>query len=424
MSTTPIRVLSVSTSDFSGGAARAAYRIHRAVQKYGIDSKMFVKNKVTSDDSVIPLSDFVYHGAIYEVFDWVRNKAKNQWQHFQWGKYPHRHPYFMSDLRSTDICNALRKIDYDILHLHWVNLRFLPLDKLPKNKPIVWTLHDSWPFCGVCHLPMDCLKYEKECCFCPALESDKLHDLSFITWDKKRRIYNERNIHIVTPSHWMADCARRSSLLGNRDIHIIPNCLDMAVFCPGNRDLACHHFHLDPNKKHILFGAMNALEDKNKGFDYLVKALMSISPEHLKETDLVVFGSSRSIADVIDGIRVYNMGVLKERDDMKNIYRLADIAVIPSLSENLSCTIMESMACGTPVVAFDVGGNRDLVSHQCNGYLAKEKDCVDFAKGIIWCFENNKEGELSANAIETVSEKYSPKRVGSMYASLYQSILR
>lgn len=424
MSTTPIRVLSVSTSDFSGGAARAAYRIHQAVRNYGIDSKMFVKDKGTSDDYVIPLSDFVFHGAAYELFDWLRNKAKNKWQHYQWGRYPRRYPYFMSDLRSTDICGALRRIDYDILHLHWINLRFIPLDKLPKDKPIVWTLHDSWPFCGVCHLPMDCHRYEKECCYCPALGSERHHDLSHDIWVRKKGIYKDRDFHIVTPSHWLAECTRRSALFGDRDIHIIPNCLDMDLFCPGDRETACHRFHLDPKKKHILFGAMNALEDKNKGFDYLVKALEFMGIDNLKDTDLVVFGSSRCIADEIGGMRVFNMGVLKERDDLMNIYRVADTAVVPSLSENLSCTIMESLACGIPVVAFDIGGNRDLIAHQSNGYLAKEKEYEDFAQGIIWCLENNKEGELSTNAIRTVSEGFSPERVGSMYSSLYQSIMR
>ena len=111
-----IRVLSVCTSDSSGGAARAAYRIHLAVQECGIDSRMFVKNKGTSDDRVSSVADFVPHNALYRAFDWVRNKVKNKWQHYQWGKYPKRGPYFMSDLRSTDIGGALRKIDYDILH--------------------------------------------------------------------------------------------------------------------------------------------------------------------------------------------------------------------------------------------------------------------------------------------------------------------
>ena len=132
MSIRPVKVLSVCTSDSNGGAARAAYSIHKAVLELGVESRMFVKQKGTDDPTVLTVDDFIPHHALYRGFDWVRNKAKNKWQHYIWGKYPDREKYFMSDLRSTDIGGALRKIDYDVLHLHWVNLRFLPLEQLPK----------------------------------------------------------------------------------------------------------------------------------------------------------------------------------------------------------------------------------------------------------------------------------------------------
>ena len=414
-----IRVLSVSTSDYSGGAARAAYRIHLAVQEFGIDSRMFVKDKKTSDDRVSSVRDFVPHNVLYKAFDWVRNKVKNKWQHYQWGKYPKRGPYFMSDLRSTDIGGALRKIDYDILHLHWVNLRFLPLDKLPKDKPIVWTLHDSWPFCGVCHLPMDCHGYEKACGCCPSLFSGDRKDLSHRVWKKKQGYYHGLDLHVVTPSRWLAYCVRQSSLLGARDIRVIPNCLDTDGFCPGSREEACARLGLDLQKRHILFGAMNAVEDRNKGFEELVEALKHISPNHLEDTDLVVFGTTRLIPDRLGPLTVRSLGMLRKPEDIVAAYRAADVTVVPSLSENLSCTIQESLSCGTPVTAFAIGGNGDLIDHQVNGYLAREKDCEDLARGIRWCLEQE---NLSAPARKKVLENYTPEVVGKRYAELYQSL--
>ncbi|MBQ1649093.1 MAG: glycosyltransferase, partial [Bacteroidales bacterium] len=379
-----IRVLSVSTSDSSGGAARAAYRIHKAVQAEGIDSRMFVKDKGTEDPDVLALPGFIPTNPLYKAFDWVRNKVKNKWQHYQWGKYPDKRPYFMSDLRSTDIGGALQKLDYDILHLHWVNLRFLPLDQLPKDKPIVWTLHDSWPFCGVCHVPIDCTRYQGECGCCPQLGSAKMDDLSHQVWADKQRMFKDLDLHVVAPSHWLADCARKSSLFRDCDIRVIPNCLDTDTFCPGDRVEACRRFGLDPERRHILFGAMQAVEDKNKGFDYLVNALEQIGPELSADTDLVVFGTSKPIAAEIGDLQVSCIGLLTNQEDIVRAYRTADVTVVPSLSENLSCTIMESMACGTPVVAFAIGGNADLIDHQVNGYLAHEKDCEDLAQGIRW----------------------------------------
>ena len=417
-----IRVLSVCTSDSSGGAARAAYRIHLAVQEYGIDSRMFVKDKGTTDDRVIPLNEFLPHNALYRAFDWIRNKVKNKWQHYQWGKYPKKGPYFMSDLRSTDIRGALQKMDYDILHLHWVNLRFLPLEQLPKDKPIVWTLHDSWAFCGVCHVPMDCGRFREECGNCPQLASGRKDDLSYQVWRKKRDIYEGLDLHIVTPSHWMADCAQKSSLLRNRDIRVIPNCLDTEVFCPGSREDACHRLGLDPDKRYILFGAMQAVGDKNKGFDYLVDALLRIGPELSDDTALIVFGTSSPLAAEIGGLKTYNLGVLREIEKIVSVYRIAAVTVVPSLSENLNCTIMESMACGTPTIAFNIGGNGDMIDNQVNGYLAEERNSCDLGTGILWCLENNRDGHLSGNARQKMLENFTTAIIGRQYAELYRSL--
>lgn len=417
-----IRVLSVSTSDSSGGAARAAYRIHKAVQAEGIDSRMFVKDKGTEDPDVLALPGFIPTNPLYKAFDWVRNKVKNKWQHYQWGKYPDKRPYFMSDLRSTDIGGALQKLDYDILHLHWVNLRFLPLDQLPKDKPIVWTLHDSWPFCGVCHVPIDCTRYQGECGCCPQLGSAKMDDLSHQVWADKQRMFKDLDLHVVAPSHWLADCARKSSLFRDCDIRVIPNCLDTDTFCPGDRVEACRRFGLDPERRHILFGAMQAVEDKNKGFDYLVNALEQIGPELSADTDLVVFGTSKPIAAEIGDLQVSCIGLLTNQEDIVRAYRTADVTVVPSLSENLSCTIMESMACGTPVAAFAIGGNGDLIDHQVNGFLAQEKDCRDLAQGIRWCLDHVR--ELAPAARQKVLENYTPAVVGEKYAGLDRLLKR
>ena len=152
-----MKVLSVCTSDVSGGAARAAYRIHHGVRSLGVDSRMFVKFKGSNDDTVYALSEFVPNNLIYNALDWCAAKVKNKFQHYQWNQYPDRDAYYKSDLRGTRTHDALQTFDYDILHLHWINNRFIDIHELAKiNKPIIWTLHDSWPFCGICHLPMDC----------------------------------------------------------------------------------------------------------------------------------------------------------------------------------------------------------------------------------------------------------------------------
>ena len=418
-----MRVLSVCTSDSLGGAARAAYRIHRAVLDLGVGSRMFVKNKGTRGEDVIALGDLTPKSPFYSAFDWFRNKCKNQIQRFSWRRYPGRSMSYMSDLRATDIHGALRVLEYDILHLHWINRRFLPMDELPKDKPIVWTLHDSWPFCGICHLPMDCKGFERVCGNCPALKSDSLHDLSHNVWKKKARLYSQLNLHIVAPSNWMAECAQKSSLLGSFDIRTIPNCIDVDLFSPGDRNEACESLHLDSEKTYILFGAMNAVRDDNKGFRFLVEAMGRLSSLLHDRTELIVFGSNDLIDNQIAGLKVVDMGIIKDNCKLASLYRFSDVVVVPSLSENLCCTIMESLSCGTPVVAFDIGGNRDLIDHKENGYLARELDSTDLSAGILWCLENNRDGHLSKNARRKVLENYTSEKVGEQYVSLYQSLI-
>ncbi len=422
MSKRPVKVLSVCTSDSNGGAARAAYSIHKAVLELGVESRMFVKQKGTDDPTVLTVDDFIPHHALYRGYDWVRNKAKNKWQHYLWGKYPDREKYFMSDLRSTDIGGALRKIDYDVLHLHWVNLRFLPLEQLPKDKPIVWTLHDSWPFCGVCHLPFDCKGCRSQCGRCPALHSNDPDDLSHRVWKAKKKIYDGLDLHIVTPSRWMAANARASSLFGGREVSVIPNGIDTDLFSPWSRSEACRKLHLDPDKKHILFGAMNVKDDPNKGFAYLKEAISQLAAASHRPIELILFGSNIPVSGDISGIPVINLGLLKDNETLIDAYRASDVTVVPSLSENLSCTIMESLACGTPVAAFDIGGNGDMICHRQNGYLARKKDSGDLAAGINWCLKNNGDGYLSESARQTVLNYFSREDTARWYAELYERL--
>ena len=412
-----IKVLSVCTSDSSGGAARAAYRIHLAVKPYGIDSKMFVKQKGTEDPDVIPLSDFIPKNPFYRAFDWIRNKVKNKLQHHIWRQYPNRSSYFMSDLRSTDICGALQKIDYDILHLHWVNLRFLPLDKLPKDKPIVWTLHDSWPFCGICHFFLDCDRYKRECGNCPFLQSGKANDLSHQVWKQKKKLFDGLNLHIVTPSEWLANCVRESSLLGQYPIKVIPNGLDTSIFHPIHEKRANKE-----GKFAVVFGAMGATTDRIKGIGKLIEAFQILhSWNQTENLSLIIFGTDTPIDEISQYINVKYTGYLRSTNELVSLYNDADVVTVPSYTEVFGQVASEALACGTPVVAFRCTGIQEVVDNGC-GYLAEPYDAEDFAKGILWCLEKNKDGHLSKNAHRKVLENYTPDIVGEKYAELYSSL--
>lgn len=428
MSEPTLRVLSVCTSDAGGGAPRAAYRIHQGVRELGIDSHMFVKNKHSKDAVVVSLEEFVPHNPIYQAFNWTCNKVKNKIQHFRWNQYPERKNVFMSDLRGADLHGALRKLDYDVLHLHWINQRFISLQDLPKDKPIVWTMHDSWSFCGVCHYFLECEAYQQQCGCCPFLLSAKFNDLSHKVWKKKMEIYQNLDLHIVSPSRWLAECAKRSSLFGRFPVKVIPNCLDVEAFRPLNeREISPRWQTLQEKrlaKPFVLYGAMNAATDKIKGFANLLSAMKLMEQNgHADDFELIVFGATESELSMDSSIPVHYVGYVGNTQELVSLYNLASVMVVPSLTENLSCIIMESLSCSTPVVAFNIGGNCDMIEHKANGYLAKEKDDADLAKGILWCLENNEDNRLGLAGREKVLRNYTSNVVCRQYKELFESLI-
>lgn len=424
MSEQSLKVLSVCTSDAGGGAPRAAYRIHKGVRRLGVDSRMFVKYKRTKDENVIALDEFVPHNLIYQVFDWTRDKVNNKLQHFCWNQYPERENVFMSDLRGTALHGALTKLDYDVLHLHWINQRFIPLEDLPMDKPIVWTLHDSWPFCGICHYFFDCNGYQRQCGNCPFLHSGKLDDLSYKVWKRKAGLYKDLDLHIVSPSRWLADSAKRSSLFGRFPIEVVPNCLDVEAFCPIDERELSPRWSKFREKSCVLYGAMNAVMDKRKGFANLLSAMKILEQNgQADDFELIVFGASKSEVSMDVNIPIHYVGYVGNTMDLVSLYNIASVMVVPSLNENLSCAIMESLSCGTPVVAFNIGGNGDMIEHKVNGYLAKEKNDADLAEGIRWCLENNSNNCLGNVGREKVLQNYTFDAVCQQYKSLYESLI-
>ena len=418
-----MKVLFINTNDISGGAARAAMRIMRGVQQSGVEAQMFVKDKYSKSSDVIPLSTYTPSSNwLFNIIKWVIQKFKNRYHLFKWHPYRRtKQNVFMSDLRHTDIHGALQKLDYDIVHLHWINNRFLDIRELAKiHKPIVWTLHDSWPFCGVCHVPADCQKYTTHCEFCPQLGSAKEQDLAYEIFEKKLEAYKDLDLHIVTPSRWLGNCAKKSALLGHFPVHVIPNCIDTDKFRPLDKAETRQKLGLSLQKKYLLFGAIHVITDENKGFNILLSALKCLSDTN---AELIIYGTDDKFEQYTIPIPHHVMGYIRSDEEMAQLCNVVDVTIVPSLSENLSNTIMESLACGTPVVAFNIGGNSDMIDHQRNGYLAKERDSEDLANGIAWCLSQNADGTLSENAREKVMNNYTIDRVSNQYKQLYESLV-
>ena len=238
------------------------------------------------------------------------------------------------------------------------------------KRPVVWTLHDSWAFTGGCHIPGDCQSYRGEMWPLPQLGSKHAWDLSRWIWNRKDKFWRDDHLTIVTPSQWLADCARSSSLLKQRRIEVIHNGLDLNQYRPVEKHEARAILGLPQERKLVLFSAMNATYDSNKGFRYLEAALRQLAEAGWHDRmELIVVGQSTPSTPVNTGVPHRFLGVLRDEISMRLVYSAADVTVLASAQENLPNSIMESFACGTPVVAYNVGGIPHLVEHRTTAIL-------------------------------------------------------
>ncbi|WP_194091527.1 glycosyltransferase family 4 protein [Vibrio hibernica] len=411
-----MKILIVNTSDIDGGAARAAYRLHQSLLSKKIDSQMLVQNKLSDDASVIGPRNRLekVKGILKSFFDSIPVK-------FYKRKIPTL--FSVSWVSSKSIVNQINIIQPDIVHLHWVNSGMLRIEDFAKiNAPIVWSLHDDWAFTGGCHIKWDCGKYINGCSNCPILLSNCVNDLSASVFKRKDKTFNKiKNMNIVGLSNWLTECSKNSALLSKK-LHVnLPNPINTKTYKPINRGYAREQWGFPKEKKLILFGAMNPTSDINKGFYELELALTFLNKIN---TEIVIFGASKPTNNPDFGCKTHYLGALSDDIALSSLYNAVDVMVVPSRQENLSNAIMESLSCGTPVVAFDVGGNSDLILHKENGYLAKPLDGNDMANGIEWVLNNVQYNELRLNARKKVLSDFDSELVSAKYIDLYNSIIR
>ena len=295
----------------------------------------------------------------------------------------------------------------DVIHLHWTCQGFLSLDDLRSilrsGKRVVWTMHDQWPFTGVCHLVQDCDRYEAGCTGCRQMRGPLPHR-NFL---RKLSIYREGPITFVGCSRWITGLARHSALTDGQRVISIPNPVPQDIFHPIPQDEARRALALPPDRKLILFAACK-VKDALKGFQYLQQALRQFSPAD--GVALLVVGRG---SDIVSPLPTFNFPFVSDPHQMARLYAAADVFVTGSLTENLPNTIAEAMSCGTPCCAFRVGGIPEMIEHQVDGYLARSRDADDLAAGIRYCLGN----DLRRAAAERAARAYGEENVAQRYIS-------
>ena len=414
-----MNVALLSTFDTLGGAAIATYRLHQGLQSIGVCSNLVVQSKKSDDCTVLgPRSKLEKIAARFRPhLDGLANKI--YWRRDK--------ALFSAALLPDRLASRVIEIKHDVIHLFWVSGGFLKIETLREfNRPIIWTLHDMWPFTGGCHYDNECRRFQQSCGTCPILHSENEHDLSRYIWERKRKSWENIPITVVATSHWLADMARSSSVFRNRRIEVIPNGINTDKYKPIQKKIARATWSLPQDKHLILFSAFSATSDKRKGNQFLMPALERMAKAGWNEnTELVIIGASGPENSSEFGMKVHYMGHLHDEESQVLLYSAADVTVAPSMQENLSNTVMESLACGTPVVAFNIGGMPDLISHQKSGYLVAPFDINELASGIAWILEDKaRHDSLSQFARQTVMERYASKVVANQYLTLYQDVVK
>jgi glycosyltransferase involved in cell wall biosynthesis len=313
----------------------------------------------------------------------------------------------------------------DIINLHWI-AGFVDLQsffsEMSRHVPIVWTLHDMNAFTGGCHYDEGCGKYELSCGACPQLSSSKSGDRSHRIWLRKRDAFAEvapGRLQFVSPSRWLADALRRSSLLADRPVTVIPNGVDVDDFAPRDRRLARDALGIPSDAAVVLFVA-DSVENRRKGFTLLAEALADLH----EVPNLLAVSVGRDKPTANFNAKHLHLGYVDNDRFLSLIYSAADAFAIPSLQDNLPNTVLESLACGTPVVGFDLGGIPDLLRPGVTGFLAPEGDVAAFRDALASLLQDPAlRVELAANCRHVAVTEYSLEVQARRYLELYESVL-
>lgn len=250
------------------------------------------------------------------------------------------------------------------------------------------------------------------------------NDLSHKVWKRKlAMLQSAKNLTIVSCSNWLGNVSRGSGLLGNRPTVAIPNPIDIDIFSPKDKTAVRKKWGIDTDAKIILFGAAN-INDRRKGITYLVEALHLLKQQTGDAPiQMVIFGKNKHFDTATLPFKVKELSIISAESDLADIYSAADVFVSPSLEDNLPNMIMEALACGTPIAAFNTGGIPDLIDHQQNGYLAEYKSATDLAAGMYHLLFSEEKDRLSSAARQKVLDNFTNNKVAKQYIDLYNSIL-
>jgi len=406
-----LKILHVNYSDSNGGAAIAVQRIIQAQKLEGLNPVLLVAEKNSKNDQVIGPSSTL------EEIKWKLLLSINR----KFEKLEKKKKYDSNsyNLIPNNIVKKINKLDFDIVNLHWIGNNLIPINDIKKiKKPIVWTLHDMWPYTGSEHYSLNnryIEGYNKQ----NKPNNLKGFDIERYCWNLKKKHY-PKNLNIVATSDWQLKSSKNSYLFKNFLIEKIQYPIDECFWKPIDKDYSRKELNLPLNKKIVLIGS-EKIDSKRKGY-FLIKDI--IEKLDIENLSFVFFGNIKEQNKLKNSEFEINYikSVNPNSYDLKLIYSAADLFIAPSLQESFGQTILEASCCNTPSVCFANNGISEVINHKYNGYTAKENDIDDFAKGIEWCLKNISVSRMVENRNDMIN-KFSLEEIGKKYNNFYSNIV-
>lgn len=415
MRTPSVAILSAHES--TGGAARASLRLHETLLELGVKSDYVVQFAQGGRPGVIKA-----RGGMANLVARTRHHLDLLPARLARGAVDN----WATGVLPSDAVSRVNPLGSDIVHLHAVWNGFVSIQSLPRfNGRIVWTLHDMWPFTGGCTYDRDCGRFREDCGRCPVLNSKRDYDWSRVALRMRERRWRDLDITVVAPSRWLAAAAGESRVFATKRIEVIANPINLSVYRPLDKGVAREVLGLPSDRKIALFASVSPMSDQRKGFDLVFAALRSLGQRY-SSTDLVlcIAGAWRNDAFAELGVDVRCLGVLQDDASMALAYSAADVFLAPSRQENLANTVAESLACGTPVVAFRIGGMPDMIDHLQNGYLVQPFDTEEFGAGIQHILESEERWMGMSEAARAAAERKLDARSQALkYVQLYRTLV-
>jgi glycosyltransferase involved in cell wall biosynthesis len=418
-----MRATLLSRWDVHGGAAVACNRLHQGLLADGVESTLCCYGKagvVPHTEELQPRRDFVARLRRRLI---RRQIASDR---LCYNKSRPSDSLWECDDRSEHASDLIAQLPpSDVLNLHWAHGCFdyrALFAALPKDLPLVWTLHDMHAFTGGCIFTLECDRFQRGCGCCPQLGSTKERDLAYRVFERKQQAIDaisREQLELVAPSQWLADACRRSRLFGRFRCHVCPNGVDTQAFAPQNKRLMREALGLAADERAILFIAASTT-DRRKGITQLFEALRM---HHLGERAMLL-SLGRGCPNVPRGCRHRHLGYVANEHLLSIVYSAADVLVLPTLADNLPNVVLEAMACGTPTVAFDVGGLREMIEPGTTGLLVSPGSAVELGDCIASVlFDDSLRELMNLKSRERAVQEYSLDVQASRYIEIFSGLI-